>query len=103
MQESAVARRWRALVEAHAASGLSNAEFARRHAVNPRTLAWWRHRFKQPSARTHQDDARPQFTELVVLEPEVAVEIAIDRLGARLLVRKAADLGFVRQILEALA
>jgi hypothetical protein len=47
MPDTPAARRWRALVEAHAVSGLSTRAFAEQKRVNPRTLTWWRSRLRR--------------------------------------------------------
>ncbi|MBL8614695.1 MAG: transposase [Deltaproteobacteria bacterium] len=46
MPDTTTATRWRAVVEAHAASGLTNRDFSRQHGVNPSSLAWWRSRLR---------------------------------------------------------
>jgi hypothetical protein len=40
MPDTTPATRWRGVVEAHAASGLTIRDFARQHGVNASSLAW---------------------------------------------------------------
>ena len=70
MPDTPAARRWRALVEAHACSGLTTRAFAEREDVNPRTLAWWRWRLRRGDRATQPVVYAPSFTEVTVEPPE---------------------------------
>lgn len=98
------ARRWRALVDAQTASGLSTKVFAAQRNLNPSTLSWWRSRLKRedpaPSLRTVPATV---FTEIVVAEPDRTVVLAFDHLAARVVVNHDTDLALLRRVLEAVA
>ena len=104
MSDSAAARRWRALLVEQAAAGLSDAVFAQRRRINPRTLAWWR-----STLRRMDRDAAPVFTELAVVGPVDAapvsgrVLVAFDRLEAHVVVDDRTDLTLLRRVLEAVS
>lgn len=101
MSETPTIRRWRALVQAHAASGLSTADFAKAHGVNPSTLAWWRTRLRK--SEPAPVSPRPAFTELVVAERAGAVVLTLDDLPARVVVQHDTDLALLKRLLAALA
>jgi transposase-like protein len=58
------AGRWRGLVAAWRSSEVSQAEFCRRHAVNPNTFAWWKKKFRR--GRT------PSFVPVRLVAPRAA-------------------------------
>ena len=103
MQETPAARRWRALIEEHAASGLTNELFARKKNVNPRTLAWWRSRLKNAAPRPQLAVPTVTFTEVGVAEPERTVVLALDDFGVHLVIDHDTDLALLRRVLEAVA
>lgn len=103
MPDTPAARRWRSLLAEQAASGLSDAVFAQRHRINPRTLAWWR-----STLRRRDREATAVFTELVVADPEVVpvpgrVIVAFDRWEAHVVVDGRTDLALLRRVLEAVS
>ncbi len=102
MEDTAAARRWRALVDAHAASGLTNRAFAAQHDINPRTLAWWRSRLRRTDGGAGLPAPAPRFAELVVAEPDRGVVLSLDGYNARVVIDHGTDLGLLRRVLEAL-
>lgn len=107
MPESPTTRRWRALVEAHAVSGMTSREFAQQMDVNPRTLTWWRSRLRhsQPAADQPRQLPAPKtvFTEVTVAEEERSVLLALDTFRAHVIVRPETDLAMLRRLLEVVA
>ena len=103
MPETPSTRRWRALVQAHAASGLSNADFAKAHGLNPSTLSWWRSRLKRPVAEIRAASQRPAFTELVVADCADTVVLNLDRISARVVILHDTDLALLKRVLMALS
>ena len=104
MPDTPAARRWRRLVEEHAASGLSSKAFAAKKNVNPRTLAWWRSRLKRLDRDAKQLPVPPPvFAEVIVAKPEPTVVLALDRLDAHVVVDAETDLALLRRVLEAVA
>jgi hypothetical protein len=103
MQDTPAARRWRALVEEHAASGLTNKAFAAKKKINPRTLVWWRSHLKKADAARQLPVPKPAFTEVVVAQPDRTVVLALDDFGAHVVVDHDTDLGLLRRVLEAVA
>lgn len=105
MPDTPAAHRWRALVEAHACSGLTTRAFAEREDVNPRTLAWWRWRLRRADQDAQPVVYAPSFTELTVepLEPRRSVVLAFDALPVHVVVDAQTDLAMLRQLVRALA
>jgi lambda repressor-like predicted transcriptional regulator len=91
---------WRARVRAWEASGLSTAQFARRHGFSASTLRNWASRRKRPAA--------PQFLRLVPKAPTVPPAPATTRpvvieVGtARVLVTSGFDAALLRDVVRAL-
>lgn len=104
MPDTTAARRWRALVEEHAASGLTNQAFAARKNINPRTLAWWRSQLKKSNASSATPllAGKPQFAEVVVSQPDRVI-LVLDDFGAHVVVDHDTDLALLRRLLEAVA
>lgn len=71
---------WQALIEACRRSGLSQAEFCRRHGIRPGTLAFWKHTLGQaagtarPGARRGRP-AAPAFVPVRVVAPPAPTPI----------------------------
>jgi len=103
MPDTPAARRWRALVEAHAASGLTNRAFAQKAGVNPRTLTWWRSQLRR--ADRAADATAPVFAEVTVEPPTPrrSVALAFDDLKVHVVVRPDTDMALLRQLVAALA
>ena len=103
MPDTPAARRWRALVEAHAASGLTNRAFAQKTGVNPRTLTWWRSQLRRADRAAYA--TTPVFTEVTVEppEPQRSVVLAFDDLKVHVVVRPDTNLALLCQLVAALA
>jgi len=63
------AEQWRALVSAWQRSGLSAAEFGRKHGVNGQRLAWWRWKLAA-------EPATPMLVPVEVAPTEPAAQVA---------------------------
>ena len=100
MRDTPTARRWRALVEEHAASGLTNKAFAEKNEVNPKTLTWWRSQLKRSDANRQLPVAKASFTEVRVAELQGAVVLTLDDFGAHVVIDHDTDLGLLRRLLE---
>jgi transposase-like protein len=109
MSDTPTASRWRALVEAHAASGLPIREFAQLHQVNASSLSWWRSRLRErsPSQPQAVPSPAPAFAELTVTAPtpppRCGVVLTLERVNVRVDVDLKTDLVLLRQVIEALA
>lgn len=109
MSDTPTASRWRALVEAHAASGTPIREFARLHQVNASSLSWWRSRLRErnPSQAQAVPSPAPAFAELTVTAPtptpRCGVVLTLERVNVRVDVDLKTDLVLLRQVVEALA
>lgn len=109
MSDTPTASRWRALVEAHAASGIPIREFARLHQVNASSLSWWRSRLRErsPSQPQAVPSPAPAFAELTVTAPtpppRCGVFLTLERVNVRVDVDLKTDLVLLRQVIEALA
>lgn len=104
MPDSPATRRWRALVQAHAVSGLTNRAFAQQMGVNPRTLAWWRSELKRRDASAQLAVRSPQFAEVTLTTTRVSPTLVLtfDDRGAHVSVDASTDLSLLRQVAEAL-
>ena len=109
MSDTPTASRWRALVEAHAASGIPIRELARLHQVNASSLSWWRSRLRErnPSQAQAVPSPAPAFAELTVTAPtptpRCGVVLTLERVNVRVDVDLKTDLVLLRQVVEALA
>lgn len=105
MSDTPASRRWRSLVEAHAASGLTNREFAQQMGVNPRTLAWWRSELKRRDSAVQLPARARLFTEVTVAQPgaEPTIVLAFDDLKAHVVVSPSTDLTLLRQLVVGLS
>jgi hypothetical protein len=103
MPDTPAARQWRALVEEHAASGLTNKAFAAEKNVNPRTLAWWRSKLKHADTTPQLPARQPMFTEAVVDRGDLTVVLALESFDAHIVVDHDTDLALLRRLLEAVA
>ena len=90
--------RWAELVSAHRASGLSLERFAQQHAINAKSLGWWRTRLRPASPA-------PTFVEVrvepVVEPPVLRLELPTARVAMDLPV--GLDLAWLRQVVQALS
>lgn len=110
MPDTSTATRWRAVVEAHAASGLTIRDFARQHGVNASSLAWWRSRLRNYDQKQAPTTAAPAFSELTVAPAatsgtEVRRPLVVS-FGSRQLsvvVDDQTDLTLLRRLADALA
>ena len=96
MAETRASRRWRKIVAAHNASGMTIKAFAKAHRIKPGTLSWWRSELKRR-------DAEPEFTELVVAEAHTGLTLTLDAFKAHVVVQRDTDLELLRRVLEATA
>ena len=103
MRDTPAARRWRALVEEHAASGLTNKAFAAKKDINPRTLIWWRTQLKKADAKRQLPVPKAVFTEVAVSGRDSTVVLTLDDFGAHFVVDQQTDLALLRRVLEAVA
>jgi transposase-like protein len=79
---------WQRVLAEHERSGLSVAEFARRHGISPGSLGWWRYIARRRAAERSGTETRTRvgraaqgkFVEVRV-EPEQGVEIDVMRGG----------------------
>lgn len=104
MPDTPAARRWRALVEAHAASGLTTRAFAEKAGVNPRTLTWWRSQLRRADKAPLA--AAPVFAEVMVeppAKPHPTVVLAFDDHRVHVVVHPDTDLALLRRLVSALA
>jgi transposase-like protein len=103
MSDTPTARRWRALIDAQAASGLTNAAFAHANGVNRRTLAWWRSQLKKSGPPSDEAAPKRAFTELIVAQPDAPLVLSLDRVAASVIVTRETDLALLKRLLLALA
>jgi transposase-like protein len=110
MPDTTTATRWRAVVEAHAASGLTIRDFARQHGVNASSLAWWRSRLRNSDLKQTPTTAPPVFSELTVApeataSPELrrALVVSFGSRQVSVVVDDQTDLTLLRRLADALA
>lgn len=60
--------RWRGVIESQAESGLSVAEFCRRHDVSPASFYAWRKRLREENAASRHGKSTGAFTALRVVD-----------------------------------
>lgn len=96
MAETPATRRWRKIIAAHDASGMTIKAFAQAHQLKSGTLAWWRSELKRR-------DAMPEFTELVLTKPATPLALTLDDFRAHLVIDQDTDLDLLRRVLQAIA
>lgn len=96
------ARRWAALLDLHDATDLSTRDFAVRHGVNHRTLAWWRSTLRRPRRRLPPLE-RPAPTSFIeVRVARVPLRVHLGRGDAHVVVDADTDLDLLRAVVAAL-
>ena len=97
---TATQQRWRALVAAWTASGLSCKAYAAKAGVNPRTLTWWKSTLRSTdSAPVNFVEVTEQFADAAELEVG-EIELVVGRTLLR--VRGRVEAGALSRVLDVL-
>lgn len=83
--------------------GRSVSEIAAEYGVNPKTLSWWKWRFRQElGAHTEQAEFLPVVVREVSLQDEAPKEVRLELADLRLSVEVGTDPGYVAALVGAL-
>ena len=97
------AAEWSKIIDQHDASGLTAKKFAMKNGLNPGTLASWRWKLGRTRPKKRKT-ATNQFAEIAVVDsnPDGTVVVAVEELGAHIVVDEHTDLRLLKRVLEAL-